>query len=213
MLRGCKDLKESPLNSLFNLSVMQPSRQVPNLACLFIKGFPLLRVHHILCLLRNFCPDILYILINRLDKQIVFSVPYNRKKVIFTDRVVTIHIIDGESCLLDRDHVVQKIHLLWSYPTVDDSLVKLLVKSIIVQSSETPVEEGTDLGSIPSVVPPREILLELWPCEPPIVNLLVWRILILTDAADSLESMLDTGLERRVVSLTCVVLVRINFET
>lgn len=137
----------------------------------------------------------------------------NREKVIFADRVVTIHVIDGKSCLLDRDHVVQKIHLLWCYPTVDDGLVKLLVKSIIIQSCETPVEQGTDLGSIPSIVPPREILLELWPCEPPIVNLLVWRILILADAADGFKSMLDARLERRIIALTSVIFVRINFET
>ena len=58
--------------------------------------------------------------------------PYNRKKVIFTDGVVTVHIIDCESCLLNGNNMVKEVHLLWRNAAIDYCLVKLLVKSVVV---------------------------------------------------------------------------------
>ena len=45
------------------------------------------------------------------------------------------------------------------------------------------------------------------------MNLLVWRILFLTDAADGFESFLYTRLKCRVVTFACEIFVRVNFET
>ena len=134
------------------------------------------------------------------------------EEIILTDIVVTIHIVDSKGSLFDSDHVVQKIHLLGSDATVDDCLVKLLVKGIVVKSGQAPVEESTDLSGVSSVVPFREILLQLRSGQSPVVDLLVGSIFVLSDTADGLEGLLYAGLESGVVSLTHVVLVQVHFE-
>ena len=108
--------------------------------------------------------------------------------------------------------MIQKIHSLRANSTVDNCLIQLLVKGIVIESGQAPVEERTDLGGISAIVPPGEILLKLDSCKPPIMNLLVTLVLFVANSADSYEGLLYAWLQLRVVSLHHVILVGVHLE-
>ena len=63
-----KYLQERALYGLLNIPIMEPPGQIPNLTSLLIKRLPLLKMHLILRLLRYLSPNILNILVDRLNK-------------------------------------------------------------------------------------------------------------------------------------------------
>ena len=92
----------------------------------------------------HFAPHVLEILFDGICEQIIVGVSYNGEKIVFTDVIVAVHIVQIEGNLLKRNNVVQKVLALGTDSGVHDDLVELLIKTFVIQLV-APVEQGANL--------------------------------------------------------------------
>ena len=92
----------------------------------------------------HLAPHVFKILFNGIRENIIVGVSYNGEKIVFTDVIVAVHVIQIEGNLFKRDNVVQKVLALGTDSTVHDDAIELLIKVFVIQLV-TPVKQGANL--------------------------------------------------------------------